>query len=82
METWRDLGDRAKLASYLATKLAPNLVTILATLVTKLASSGPSGFLQIHSLPMILSGEFNFNISFPKAQPLIAFLNDEHSSSK
>ncbi|GFY00566.1 hypothetical protein TNCV_2139631 [Trichonephila clavipes] len=26
---------------------------------------------------MILSGDFNFNISLPKVEPLIAFLNDE-----
>ncbi|GFT03864.1 transposable element Tcb2 transposase [Trichonephila clavipes] len=37
--TWQNLGDRTKLASFLVT-----LATILATLVTFLVSSGPSGF--------------------------------------
>ncbi|GFV93302.1 hypothetical protein TNCV_3685251 [Trichonephila clavipes] len=54
MRTWRNLGGRARLASFLATKLAPKLAanlgtilasleTILASLETMLASSKPSG---------------------------------------
>ncbi|GFU66424.1 hypothetical protein TNCV_3929411 [Trichonephila clavipes] len=42
MRTWRNLSSRAKLASFLATKLAANLVT----LVTMLVSSEPSGIFQ------------------------------------
>ncbi|GFW39838.1 transposable element Tcb1 transposase [Trichonephila clavipes] len=30
-----------------------------------------------HSLPMILSGDFNVNFSLPEAEPLMAFLTDE-----
>ncbi|GFW57303.1 hypothetical protein TNCV_542171 [Trichonephila clavipes] len=54
MRTWRNLGGRAKLASFLANKLAANLVTlatILASLATMLASSEPSGiFLKVVDL--------------------------------
>ncbi|GFY26795.1 hypothetical protein TNCV_4375411 [Trichonephila clavipes] len=42
MRTWRNLGGRAKLTSFLETKLA----TILASLATMLASSEPSGIFQ------------------------------------
>ncbi|GFX68938.1 hypothetical protein TNCV_682971 [Trichonephila clavipes] len=41
MRTWRNLGGRGKLASFLVTQLAANLatlVTFLASLVTMLAS--------------------------------------------
>ncbi|GFW53858.1 hypothetical protein TNCV_2446501 [Trichonephila clavipes] len=41
MRTWRNLGDRAKLASFLEIQLATNLATILASLATMLASSEP-----------------------------------------
>ncbi|GFU47756.1 hypothetical protein TNCV_4465051 [Trichonephila clavipes] len=43
MRTWRNFGVRAKLASFLTTKLAANLATILASLETMLVSSEPSG---------------------------------------
>ncbi|GFW62148.1 hypothetical protein TNCV_1685791 [Trichonephila clavipes] len=49
MRTWRNLGGRAKLASFLETKLVANLVTlltILASMVTMLASSEPSGIFK------------------------------------
>ncbi|GFY09706.1 hypothetical protein TNCV_3696681 [Trichonephila clavipes] len=40
-------------------------------------TEGDSALLKnCHLLPMILSGDFNF-FSLPKAEPLIAFLNDE-----
>ncbi|GFW30965.1 hypothetical protein TNCV_2940651 [Trichonephila clavipes] len=49
MRTWRNLGGKAKLASFWANKLATNLatlVTILASLATMLASSEPSGIFK------------------------------------
>ncbi|GFX20851.1 hypothetical protein TNCV_79061 [Trichonephila clavipes] len=49
MRTWRNIGGRAKLASFLATKSAANLATlgtILASLATMLANSEPSGIFK------------------------------------
>ncbi|GFX75571.1 hypothetical protein TNCV_4714781 [Trichonephila clavipes] len=43
MRTWRNLGGRFKLASFLATKLVAHLATILASLTIMLVSSEPSG---------------------------------------
>ncbi|GFX85713.1 hypothetical protein TNCV_2471151 [Trichonephila clavipes] len=38
---------------------------------------GSAPLKKYHSLPPILSGDFNFNFSLLKAEPVIAFMNDE-----